>query len=200
MSLLFLTYSDENNENVFMQAINRSSQVDTFCVFKGGANRFQRMFRRFSVETEQSFLHYWFSNAWFNNLDAYDTVVITASLYTPSILHWLHKRYPEKRLINYYWDQVSVSHYPVEQSSDFENWSFDEEDCEKYKMRYNPQFYSKFIDVKGSVVSNDISSYVVSGDDVVSENRDDNSRYKRERDEREHKCGLVECPDGDRQD
>ena len=147
-AILFLTYNDEADENILMQAINKSSFVNNACVFKAGTNKVQRLFRKFSVQTEQPFISHWLSDTWFNRIEEYKIIVVTASQYTPHLLHWIHKRYPRIRLINYYWDQIHVSRYPVEQSSDFENWSFNEDDCQKYSMKYNPQIYSKFIDVR----------------------------------------------------
>lgn len=142
-SVLLLSYNSPETENILMDAVNKSDKVETRCALKShGA--LLRGIRRYMLDSGIPGTGIWLGD-WKKELLNHRIVVLTAARYSPGILHWIHRKYPTLKLINYYWDKVEISGYPIERSNDFENWSFDKEDCNKYGFQYNPQYYSKHL-------------------------------------------------------
>ena len=70
-----------------------------------------------------------------------DKIIVFDSGATPRYLYWLCSRYPDKRILLWYWN-------PVENRRNFnlfprrvEIWSYSSKDCAQYGFRYNSQFY-----------------------------------------------------------
>lgn len=79
---------------------------------------------------------------WKKQIKSYDIVIINAQNLDWQILSYIKKKNPDARLIVWYWDTVSKEKYlPEKYRSICEVWSFDAQDCAKYGMRKNVQFY-----------------------------------------------------------
>lgn len=140
MKYLILTY---DNSNAFFPKKEKNA------IFKPIFNRkFDNIISRIQKKLYLYFsfsyvLNKWFSD-WINEIKNVDSIIIFDNGNADYILKYIHKLYPDKRLILWYWNTVSrtISPRKVDQSY-VELWSFDREDCKKYNMRYNTQFFFK---------------------------------------------------------
>lgn len=71
------------------------------------------------------------------------TVVVFDGETTVFFLKWLKENNPDTRLIYYYWNAITKYSIMPEEISKlgYEVWSFDPEDCERYGIRYNKEFF-----------------------------------------------------------
>lgn len=141
-SALLLSFSqpgDDKNNLLLKKICVYSNVIYAECALYN-VNIFLRILRRFCLTHGWPFVSSWLYK-WKNDINKYDTVICIASCYSPVILKWVKKKAPNIRCINYYWDSIEVSGYPVVRDKAFENWTFSKDDALKYGMRYNPQFF-----------------------------------------------------------
>ena len=154
-----LFFNDANNNNIMLDTINEFPQCSADCVLIP-VNRLLRIIRRLHLGRIAAGAGVWFL-PWKNKLKEYDTVICIASAYSPQVLKWIKRKYPRIRCINYYWDTVDVSGYPILNCEQFENWSFHKADADKYGFRYNPQFYIREVSLLDSDTINEFDfSYI----------------------------------------
>jgi hypothetical protein len=104
-----------------------------------------RILRRIYFKLKLPGYSIWFEK-WKYLISKYNRVILFDSVgyYSLAVLAWLNKKYPDKRIIFWYWNSVSKSIDPnLIRDNLCEKWSFDIEDCKKYKMNYNTTFYWK---------------------------------------------------------
>ncbi len=118
-------------------------------------NLILRILRRIHILSKLPGINIWFGR-WRNFLPECDTLICMTHQYSPYILCWVKKHYPNIKCINYFWDEVDVSGYPIVKTEDFENWSFCRWDCQKYGFYYNPQFYVNSIHLPDVEVEYDV--------------------------------------------
>ena len=70
-----------------------------------------------------------------NKIIVFDTFV------TPKYLQWLCTRYPDKRILLWYWNPAPADRFFDLFPRRVEIWSYSPEDCRKYGFRYNTQFF-----------------------------------------------------------
>lgn len=110
-------------------------------------NQLYRAIRKIHLSSPLPCKEIWFDN-WTNILWEYDTVVLGETGNSYNVAKYIKKIHPSMRII--VWFRNSVSHTIKPQrlkKSICEVWSFDQEDCKKYELKYNPQFYYKTFDV-----------------------------------------------------
>ena len=139
MKALFLFFNDSNSKNMILDEISKIEGCRAECVFKP-ANRFLRIVRRIHICSGLPGIGIWFLD-WKKSIKEIQYCICIASVYAPGILKWVRRKNHNVKCINYYWDVVSISGYPVIRSPYFENWSFDSCDCKKFDMKFNPQFF-----------------------------------------------------------
>lgn len=105
---------------------------------------------------------FWFGK-WKENLDNYNTIIVHASILTPPLVKFIKKIRKDIRVIVWYWNPVSKC-LKVEKIKNYncEIWSFDEDDCKKYNLNYNVQYY--FDDIRLSEYSNKYDIFFVGAD------------------------------------
>ncbi len=83
-------------------------------------------------------------NKWIYELENYDEIIVFDTGNAIELAGWIKKRHPEKRVILWYWNPA-VYTVPVRKAkrSGAELWSFDPNDCLKYGLRYNSQFFMR---------------------------------------------------------
>lgn len=83
-------------------------------------------------------------NKWTDEVENYDEIIVFDTGNAIELTGWIKKRFPEKRVILWYWNPAACT-IPVSKAlrSGAELWSFDPEDCKKYGMRYNSQFFMR---------------------------------------------------------
>jgi len=136
---LILFFNNANEENLFLDLLNKYPQIESDCTFKW-VNRFFRIIRRIHFKSNLPGTGIWL-NKWKKDIYQKKCIICNATYYSPKILKWIRKKNSKVKLINYYWDIIKISKYPIKKSKDFSNWSFNKKDCIQYKMNYNPQFY-----------------------------------------------------------
>lgn len=145
MKTLLLAYNKPGQKNLLLERISSYEMIDAVPIFRF-RNRFLGRLSRLCVRYWPSAMEPWLGS-WVKNLDAYDQCVCFAGRYTPGILEFLKDRCQDLRLIEYYWDKISISKYPIVKSPAYENWTFDKSDAQQYHMHYNPQFYVNNIEL-----------------------------------------------------
>lgn len=103
-------------------------------------NMFYRAIRKIHLQSPLPFKSIWYDN-WKYNIEKYDTVITADTGNTFAVIKDLKKNYPKLRIINWYRNPVSKSAPIIANANNYcEVWSFDKKDCEKYGLRFNPQF------------------------------------------------------------
>jgi len=84
----------------------------------------------------------WISDELKNKIKLYECFIIFASRNKIPIIRYINKKNPNARIILWYWNPVKKS-LPIKKTAKLscEKWSFDENDCKKYSMCYNTQFF-----------------------------------------------------------
>lgn len=104
----------------------------------------------------------WFDN-WKSNFEEYDTIIIHASKLTPPIVRYIRKKDKNIRIIVWYWNPVEKCVNPNRFANcSAEIWSFDEEDCIKYNLKYNTQYYFNDVNLNISEIKYDV--FFIGGD------------------------------------
>lgn len=79
---------------------------------------------------------------WKSKLKYANKVIIFDTGNIVEIVQWIKQKYPEKRVIVWYWNSVDSTIHPNKfVNDDIEFWSFDIKDCQKYGFSFNTQFY-----------------------------------------------------------
>ncbi|HFI0701053.1 TPA: hypothetical protein ACGO3H_000496 [Streptococcus suis] len=152
--VLILFFADLNNENVVIRELNNKDNTRSTCVFRS-VNVVGSIIRKLHFKSRLPGIKFWFHD-WKYNLDEYTTVICIASHYSPQVLKWINRKNSKIRLINYFWDSISISGYPVVEDT-FENWSFFYNDCKDYNIRYNPQFFIESVKLPKEDIIYDIT-------------------------------------------
>jgi hypothetical protein len=106
------------------------------------SNKAIRILRKIHLSSNLPGKSVWLGD-WENYIDDYNTVILADAGNTFNVIRYIHYRYPSKRIIIWYRNSVSASTSPTEEIKKYcEIWSFDKADCNKFGMRYNPQFYA----------------------------------------------------------
>lgn len=88
-----------------------------------------------------SFESLWYED-WKKEIKQYNTIIVSALNLNCKILSYIKNKNPKCRLIVWYWDTVNEKNILSDKYKEFcEVWSFDKEDCKKYHMNLNSQFY-----------------------------------------------------------
>lgn len=149
------------NDQEFHALKARERGVCVKQVYKNTPKLFKAL-RRLQIELKLPFTSLWISD-WKKNIKDFDTVIIHASKITPPVVKYIRHENPEIRIIVWYWNPVEKSVGLEEfKYSGIEIWSFDEHDCEKYKLKYNTQYY--FNDVSLPKIDCSLEVFFVGGD------------------------------------
>lgn len=154
-----LFFNQPGKENIFVDQMKR--KIATYCVLKN-VGILGRAIRKIHIKTGLPGMHIWFTD-WYKDIKKYDIIICVATEYSIPVLRWIRRKVSnETRLINYYWDEIEISGYPIVYDKKFENWSFNKNNSDKYNMRYNPQFWIKTMNLETENCVYDVSC--VAGD------------------------------------
>lgn len=134
-NFLYDQYKPENEKNsgYMLLPMLKSSSSD----------KIMRSFRKVHLHSFVPFKSVWLY-PWEKNIKESDTVILPDAGNTYAVAKYLHKKYPKKRLIIWYLNPVAKTVKINEKVRKYcEIWSFDKEDCEKYNLKFNPQFCMK---------------------------------------------------------
>lgn len=106
-----------------------------------------RALRRVWIKFQLPFQSIWYGD-WKKDFLNYDCILLHGTWLAEDIPHWMRlqakKAGKDIKIIWWYWNTVVEADHPDRVSEqDCEKWSFDKEDCKKYGMHYNTQYYFK---------------------------------------------------------
>lgn len=84
---------------------------------------------------------------WIKDIKYYDIVIIFDTYYNKGMINCIYRKNPDIRIIFYCWNTIETILQRVDIMSLFadkrvEMWSYNYNDCKKYDMIYNPQFWN----------------------------------------------------------
>ena len=72
-----------------------------------------------------------------------NVVIIFDSILSVPAANFLRTHFPQLRIIYWFWNHINDNRILTGLQEGIEKWSYDIEDCKKYDLRYNTQFYFK---------------------------------------------------------
>lgn len=100
-----------------------------------------RIIRRIWMFLNISKQEIWYGK-WKKNLYIYDTVILFDSLVNQNMIEFINRKFPETRIILWHWNPIKNKRRDIKGvGSNFEEWSFDESDCNHYGLKYNSTFF-----------------------------------------------------------
>ncbi len=136
---LFLIQTDPKNDAMYQEWKKKGYMASI--IFKEQW-KIVRLIRRIWIYFCLPALGFWLGS-WKYELESYDTIILHISKLTLNLPKWIHKKYPNIRIICWYWNVVDNETKPEKiTDTNVEFWSFDLQDCLKYKMKFNIQYYS----------------------------------------------------------
>lgn len=79
---------------------------------------------------------------WLKEAATADKIIVFDTGNVADIVSFLRKKYPDKRIIVWYWNSVKAAVHPDKiTAKNIEFWSFDEQDCAEYGFNFNTQFF-----------------------------------------------------------
>ncbi len=114
-------------------------------------------FRILHFKYKLPFSFVWYGN-WYKDLGEVSIIILSASNFTPLIAKYIRKHINKSdiRLVYWYWDPVQPSFSPFKIETRWEKWSFDKDDCRKYRLKYNSTYFFKNINLPHNRLKYDI--------------------------------------------
>jgi hypothetical protein len=104
-------------------------------------NKLYRAIRKIWLSSPLPGKRIWLAD-WVDVIEDYDIIILSDYGNSPNVCRYIHDNYPAKRIIVWYHNPIEVSVSPESFDRSYcDLWSFDPDDCEKYGLSYNPQFY-----------------------------------------------------------
>lgn len=150
--VLLLIETDIKKDVFYNDWKNNGYQVSL--IFKK-VNKLFRFVRRFWMKYNLPFSYLWLGE-WYNNLNSYDSIIIHMSFLTRYLPFIVNKKYPNISIKCWYWNTIASNSIPIKTNNkNIEYWSFDDNDCKKYDLNKNIQYYFRY-NKTNSVKTNDI--------------------------------------------
>ncbi len=90
-----------------------------------------------------------FYSSWKNDIKKYDLVILGENGYSKSISKYIRKKNKKCKIVMYFWNNINEVYKKHLQDKNIDEfWTFDKNDAENYNMKYNPQFYTKNIQLE----------------------------------------------------
>lgn len=94
-------------------------------------------------------IYRFFFNNWRKDIKKYNEIIIFDSGYSPLITKYIKKKNKNCKIILYFWNCISENKLKVFSDKNIDEfWTFDKNDSNSYKIKYNPQFYSKNVKIE----------------------------------------------------
>jgi hypothetical protein len=105
-----------------------------------------KILRRLHLKSSLPFFHLWFSKEFRTaGKDKTVEIILFDTILTLPAVKYIKKKYPNNRIIYWYWNHIYHPEWMKEIPEGVEKWSYDPEDCRKYGLNFNTQFYFKAI-------------------------------------------------------
>lgn len=111
-----------------------------------------RLFRKFNIPFISIFY-----GEWKNKLNEYDIVILFDNGYSNYIPQYIKRRNKNIKVIFWYWNSLAERKNTVYKNTKIDEfWSYNRFDAEKYKIKYNPQFYFKKRELNNMNIKTDV--------------------------------------------
>lgn len=149
--IMFLEYSDQD---FFAQKIKeRNIYVSAYLK---NYHKTVKLFRILPILVIDPLISFFFGE-WKNVIKDFDVLILPASYYAPKIIRYAKNKNKSIRIIVWYWNSIIFDYDPKHfKLLDCELWSFDKDDCEKYDLKYNSQYYFNNIEMAQEVKKFDV--------------------------------------------
>lgn len=129
--------------------------VDTSTVYRELKCDLLRAFRKLHLKSRLPLYHLWYTKE-FRSAGGSSEVILFDSILTVPAANYLKRKFPNTRVIYWFWNHIYNGAVYKDLDPTIEQWSYDRDDCAKYKLKYNSQFYFKeFIDPQQSDIKHD---------------------------------------------
>lgn len=129
-----------NKQVLFFE--NYSRHCDTLFIYPD-YSRLSKLLRRIHYRYFKKKFDIWYANKFKTCGKDTDSIIIFDSFLTVPAANYIKKRHPDLRVIYWFWNHIYDDSVIKKLSPDIELWSYDPEDCKKYNLRFNTQFYFK---------------------------------------------------------
>jgi len=137
-NVLFIVWS----KHELMRQILSAEKVQFTYAYKGGNNIIISFLIALLLKFNIPLSRFWYN---IKIKDKQGIIIVTDAMITDGFLQNLRDKNPDARIIFWYWNNVSTARlkpYDI-RTPNIEIWSFNKQDCQKYNLRYNAQFYSR---------------------------------------------------------
>lgn len=128
-----------NNKVLFFE--NYQKHIKTGIIYRN-LNIVNKIIRKFIIRFLPKYSYLYYSND-FKNAGVEDEIIIFDSELTIEAANYIKKKNPSLRLIYWFWNHIYDPSIIEKLDPMIEKWSYDIEDCKKYGLNYNTQFYFK---------------------------------------------------------
>lgn len=100
-----------------------------------------------------------FYNKWKYSLNKYDKVIIFDTIYSNELTKYIKKKNPNIKVILWYWNSLTTYQNKNigENDKNIDDiWTYNRFDASKHNLKYNPQFYSKYVSINDNKKQKDI--------------------------------------------
>ena len=161
--ILFVT----NKDKFFINNLRKNliNEYEIFEIYKE-CNFILRILRKIYFKVFKNFKFVWYGT-WFSNQNNYEKIILFDSILDIEIVNDIQKKFFKSKLIFWLWNKVDdkkKEYLDYLKSKKIEIWSFDKEDCNKYNLKYNTQFYF-MLDTKRISKINKKDIYFIGGDE-----------------------------------
>lgn len=120
----------------------KNNDIPSYILFRN-VNKLFRAIRRLWFQFHLPFPFIWFSSLWQREIKSADCVIVHMSSLTMMLPKYINKINPNAKVVAWYWNVIGKKTLPQNVMGKCEFWSFDPEDCAKYNMHFNHQYYFK---------------------------------------------------------
>lgn len=144
-----------DTDDWFSWSMEDSGLVSVDRIYKEMPSRKRQIFKLYNhlpVTLRNSSLACWYGS-WKDNLTDFDTIIMFDSFENTDVIKFIKSIHPQARMIVYYNNPIhNESLLQSVKQEDCEIWSFDLEDCHKYGLQHNPQFYFKQLSFRDEII------------------------------------------------
>jgi hypothetical protein len=154
-TIIFLVPSIKRNRNSIGAQIQKLAS-STYSIYKE-ENFFNRILRKIHMTLHLPFFHIWYGE-WKNHFSREKTIVLFDSLLDANIIQYISiiNRKKNNRLIFWFWNPVREEYLKPLHENNWEIWTFDKSEADKYNLKYNTQFYFNSFQPKTNEIQNDV--------------------------------------------
>jgi len=148
-------FIDDNYLNDFYDFYrNKTKNIDSLRLFKYN-NPIAKFIRRLFLKLNLPLLVLFFGD-WKKVITNFDLIIIPVNVYSGFVSNFIRKK-TDVRIIHWYWNPVTKETNPIKLGIQYQElWSFDSNDCLKYRLNKSRTYYFSGISLEDTEVENDV--------------------------------------------